>query len=68
MTSRIVTLWYRSPELLLGPTEYHVVVDLRSIGCILAELLVGKPIIPSQTEIEQLHKIFKLCGSLSEDY
>ncbi|TKW39772.1 hypothetical protein SEVIR_1G201800v4 [Setaria viridis] len=68
MTSRVVTLWYRPPELLLGATEYGVAVDLWSTGCILAELLAGKPIMPGQTEIEQLHKIFKLCGSPSEDY
>jgi len=67
-TSRVVTLWYRPPELLLGATEYGVAVDLWSTGCILAELLAGKPIMPGQTEIEQLHKIFKLCGSPSEEY
>ncbi|KAK4850290.1 hypothetical protein QYF36_005385 [Acer negundo] len=39
-----------------------------SRGCILAELYAGKPIMPGRTEVEQLHKIFKLCGSPSEDY
>lgn len=68
LTSRVVTLWYRPPELLLGATEYGVSVDLWSTGCILAELLAGKPILPGRTEVEQLHKIFKLCGSPSEDY
>lgn len=68
MTSRVVTLWYRPPELLLGATYYGVGVDLWSAGCILAELLAGKPIMPGRTEVEQLHKIFKLCGSPSEDY
>ncbi|XP_077212170.1 putative serine/threonine-protein kinase At1g54610 [Tasmannia lanceolata] len=68
MTSRVVTLWYRPPELLLGATNYGVGVDLWSAGCILAELLAGKPIIPGRTEVEQLHKIFKLCGSPSEEY
>lgn len=68
MTSRVVTLWYRPPELLLGATHYGVGVDLWSAGCILAELLAGKPIMPGRTEVEQLHKIFKLCGSPSEDY
>uniref|UniRef100_A0A7N0RFP9 Protein kinase domain-containing protein n=1 Tax=Kalanchoe fedtschenkoi TaxID=63787 RepID=A0A7N0RFP9_KALFE len=68
LTSRVVTLWYRPPELLLGSTEYGVVVDLWSAGCILAELFTGKPIMPGRTEVEQLHKIFKLCGSPSEDY
>ncbi|KNA17498.1 hypothetical protein SOVF_079350 [Spinacia oleracea] len=68
MTSRVVTLWYRPPELLLGATNYGVGVDLWSAGCILAELLAGKPIMPGRTEVEQLHKIFKLCGSPSEEY
>ncbi|KAG8479447.1 hypothetical protein CXB51_029198 [Gossypium anomalum] len=68
MTSRVVTLWYRPPELLLGATYYGTAVDLWSTGCILAELYAGKPIMPGRTEVEQLHKIFKLCGSPSEDY
>ncbi|KAG2681870.1 hypothetical protein I3760_11G163900 [Carya illinoinensis] len=68
LTSRVVTLWYRPPELLLGATYYGTAVDLWSSGCILAELYAGKPIMPGRTEVEQLHKIFKLCGSPSEDY
>ncbi|KAI9184890.1 hypothetical protein LWI28_002203 [Acer negundo] len=68
LTSRVVTLWYRPPELLLGATYYGTAVDLWSTGCILAELYAGKPIMPGRTEVEQLHKIFKLCGSPSEDY
>ncbi|OIV92631.1 hypothetical protein TanjilG_17982 [Lupinus angustifolius] len=68
LTSRVVTLWYRAPELLLGATEYGSGIDLWSVGCILAELLVGKPIMPGRTEVEQMHKIFKLCGSPSEEY
>ncbi|XP_020252982.1 probable serine/threonine-protein kinase At1g54610 isoform X2 [Asparagus officinalis] len=68
MTSRVVTLWYRPPELLLGATVYGVAVDLWSSGCILAELFAGKPIFPGRNEVEQLHKIFKLCGSPAEDY
>ncbi|XP_052298042.1 probable serine/threonine-protein kinase At1g54610 isoform X2 [Citrus sinensis] len=50
MTSRVVTLWYRPPELLLGATDYGVGIDLWSAGCILAELLAGKPIMPGRTE------------------
>ncbi|KAI7733370.1 hypothetical protein M8C21_018622, partial [Ambrosia artemisiifolia] len=68
LTSRVVTLWYRPPELLLGATYYGTAVDLWSTGCIVAELYAGKPIMPGRTEVEQLHKIFKLCGSPSEDY
>ena len=54
MTSRVVTLWYRPPELLLGATYYGVGVDLWSAGCILAELLAGKPILPGRTEVSNL--------------
>ncbi|CAK9314761.1 unnamed protein product [Citrullus colocynthis] len=68
LTSRVVTLWYRPPELLLGASYYGVAVDLWSTGCILAELYSGKPILPGKTEVEQLHKIFKLCGSPPENY
>ncbi|CAN6865995.1 unnamed protein product [Brassica oleracea] len=68
LTSRVVTLWYRPPELLLGSTDYGVTVDLWSTGCILAELFTGKALLPGRTEVEQMHKIFKLCGSPSEEY
>ncbi|XP_058218612.1 probable serine/threonine-protein kinase At1g54610 [Rhododendron vialii] len=68
MTSCVVTLWYRPPELLLGAAHYGASVDLWSTGCILGEIYAGKPIMPGRTEVEQLHKIFKLCGSPSEDY
>ncbi|KAL6906207.1 hypothetical protein ACP4OV_003808 [Aristida adscensionis] len=68
LTSRVVTLWYRPPELLLGATEYSVAVDMWSTGCIVAELFEGKPIMPGRTEVEQIHKIFKLCGSPLDNY
>ncbi|KAG8089406.1 hypothetical protein GUJ93_ZPchr0011g28352 [Zizania palustris] len=68
LTNRVATLWYRPPELLLGATRYGVGVDMWSTGCILAELLAGKPIMPGRTEVEQIHKIFKLCGSPSDEY
>lgn len=51
LTSRVVTLWYRPPELLLGATYYGTAVDLWSTGCILAELYSGKPIMPGRTEV-----------------
>ncbi|CAH9078651.1 unnamed protein product [Cuscuta europaea] len=68
LTSRVVTLWYRPPELLLGSTDYGASVDIWSVGCVFGELLTGKPILQGRTEVEQLHKIFKLCGSPPVDY
>lgn len=58
MTSRVVTLWYRPPELLLGATLYGTGVDLWSAGCILAELLAGRPIMPGRTEVLQLLSLY----------
>ncbi|KAK4417633.1 protein IMPAIRED IN BABA-INDUCED STERILITY 1 [Sesamum alatum] len=68
LTSRVVTLWYRPPELLLGSTNYAESVDLWSVGCVFAELFIGRPLLKARTEVEQLHKIFKLCGSPPDDY
>ncbi|THG03313.1 hypothetical protein TEA_011324 [Camellia sinensis var. sinensis] len=68
LTSRVVTLWYRAPELLLGVTAYGVGIDLWSAGCLMAEMFGGRPIMPGRTEVEQLHRIFKLCGTPSEEY
>jgi len=63
LTNRVITLWYRPPELLLGATSYGPAVDMWSAGCIFAELVHGRPILPGKTELEQLDLIFKLCGT-----
>lgn len=63
MTSRVVTLWYRAPELLLGATDYGVGIDLWSAGCILAELLAGRPIMPGRTEVSREIIIILIASS-----
>ncbi|WJX20576.1 [pyruvate dehydrogenase (acetyl-transferring)] kinase [Trifolium repens] len=68
LTNRVVTLWYRAPELLLGSTDYGIGIDLWSAGCLLAEMFRGVPIMPGRTEVEQLHRIFRLCGTPSQEY
>ncbi|KAL7611080.1 hypothetical protein Lser_V15G12980 [Lactuca serriola] len=68
MTSRVVTLWYRPPELLLGSANYGPFIDMWSIGCVFGELFVGRPILKGRTEVEQLHKIFKICGTPPDEY
>ncbi|VVA97097.1 unnamed protein product [Arabis nemorensis] len=67
LTNRVITLWYRPPELLLGATKYGPAIDMWSVGCIFAELLNGKPILPGKTESDQLTKIYELCGSPDEN-
>ncbi|GFZ09971.1 protein kinase superfamily protein [Actinidia rufa] len=68
LTSRVVMHWYRAPELLLGDTDYGVGINLWSAGCLMAEMFAGRPIMPGRTEVEQLHRIFKLCGTLLPKY
>lgn len=63
MTQKVVTLWYRAPELLLGSTCYSFPIDLWSVGCTAGELLLGRPILPGDDEKDQLHRIFSLLGS-----
>lgn len=55
LTNRVVTLWYRAPELLLGATSYGVGIDLWSAGCLLAEMFLGRPIMPGRTEVTILN-------------
>lgn len=63
LTNRVITLWYRPPELLLGARKYTPAVDMWSAGCIFAELVHGRPIMPGKNEMDQLKLIFELCGT-----
>lgn len=65
-TNRVITLWYRPPELLMGANEYGPSVDMWSVGCLLAELLTRKPLFPGKDESEQLERIFHVVGSPNE--
>ncbi|PKI82399.1 cyclin-dependent kinase [Malassezia vespertilionis] len=62
MTSLVVTLWYRAPELLLGAEVYDTAVDMWSVGCIFAELLLRVPLFPGKKETDQVSRIFRLLG------
>lgn len=62
LTQLVVTLWYRAPELLLSATRYDRAIDMWSVGCIFGELLTREPLLQGKNEVEQLTKIFELCG------
>ncbi|XP_055379789.1 cyclin-dependent kinase 10 [Condylostylus longicornis] len=66
MTPQVVTLWYRSPELLLGSLHQTTAIDMWALGCIFGELLSHKPLLPGNTEVEQLEMIIDLLGTPSE--
>ncbi|KAL6945094.1 Cyclin-dependent kinase catalytic subunit [Hanseniaspora vineae] len=62
-THEVVTLWYRSPEILLGGKQYSTGVDIWSMGCIFAEMCNRKPIFSGDSEIDQIFKIFRILGT-----
>jgi serine/threonine protein kinase len=61
-TNEVLSLWYRSPELILGADYYSTGIDIWSIGCIMVELFTKKPFFKSDSEIGQLFKIYKVLG------
>ncbi|XP_039069397.1 cyclin-dependent kinase G-2-like isoform X2 [Hibiscus syriacus] len=65
-TTKVVTQWYRAPELLLGAKKYSKAVDMWSVGCIMAELLAKDPLFKGTSEIDQLRKIFDTLGVPNE--
>jgi len=66
MTDYVATRWYRAPEILLGSTIYGYGVDMWGLGCILGEILMGKPIFPGSSTINQLETIMELTGMPDE--
>ena len=66
-TNRVVTLWYRPPELLLGERNYGPAVDMWGAGCIMAEMWTRSPIMQGSTEQQQITLISQLCGSISPE-
>ncbi|ORY92785.1 cyclin-dependent kinase 2 [Leucosporidium creatinivorum] len=66
-THEIVTLWYRAPEVLLGSRHYSTGVDMWSVGCIFAEMIMRQPLFPGDSEIDEIFRIFRLLGTPDED-
>lgn len=66
-THEVVTLWYRAPEILLGARKYSTPVDIWSIGCIFAEMVMKAPLFAGDSEIDQLYKIFHTLGTPNEE-
>ena len=63
-TNRVITIWYRPPELLLGETQYGPAVDIWSAACVLVEIFTKHAIFPGDGgEINQLDKIYNVLGT-----
>ncbi|CAE6447147.1 unnamed protein product [Rhizoctonia solani] len=59
--------WYRPPELLYGARYYSTGVDMWSVGCIFAELMLRTPYLPGESDMDQLKTIFRALGTPTEE-
>ncbi|XP_032489296.1 cyclin-dependent kinase-like 2 isoform X2 [Phocoena sinus] len=63
-TDYVATRWYRAPELLVGDVKYGKAVDVWAIGCLVTEMLMGEPLFPGDSDIDQLYHIMVCLGNL----
>jgi glycogen synthase kinase 3 beta len=61
--SYICSRYYRAPELIFGSTDYTCAIDIWSQGCVGAELLLGQPLFPGDSGVDQLVEIIKVLGT-----
>jgi mitogen-activated protein kinase 15 len=62
LTDYIATRWYRAPEILLGSKKYSKSADVWSFGCLLGELLTGKPMFPGHSTLNQIERVLTWTG------
>jgi len=67
LTEYVATRWYRAPEILLGSQKYTKGVDMWSMGCILGEIILGKPIFPGTSTLNQIDRIMVITGRPSSE-
>ncbi|XP_074746306.1 mitogen-activated protein kinase 15 isoform X2 [Strix uralensis] len=67
LTEYVATRWYRAPEILLSSQSYTKGVDMWSIGCILGELLLGKPLFPGTSTVNQMEQILRVIPAPSPE-
>ncbi|KAF8074985.1 kinase-like protein [Lyophyllum atratum] len=66
LTEYVATRWYRAPEIMLAFRRYNTAIDVWSIGCILGELLLGKPLFKGKDYVDQLNKVLDVLGTPDE--
>ncbi|KAH8201150.1 hypothetical protein TruAng_004700 [Truncatella angustata] len=67
MTEYVATRWYRAPEIMLSFQSYTKAIDVWSVGCILAELLDGRPFFKGRDYVDQLNQILHILGTPDEE-
>uniref|UniRef100_A0A8C1AUH9 mitogen-activated protein kinase n=1 Tax=Cyprinus carpio carpio TaxID=630221 RepID=A0A8C1AUH9_CYPCA len=68
MTGYVVSRWYRAPEVILNWMHYSQTVDIWSVGCIMAEMLLGRPLFKGNDYLDQLREIMKITGTPAPDF
>ncbi|KAM3833382.1 mitogen-activated protein kinase 12 isoform 1-T1 [Vipera latastei] len=68
MTGYVVTRWYRAPEVILNWMHYTQTVDIWSVGCIMAEMVTGRPLFKGNDHLDQLTEIMKVTGTPTQDF
>lgn len=63
--SYICSRYYRAPELIFGATDYTTAIDIWSVGCVMGEMLLGQPLFPGESGVDQLVEIIKVLGTPS---
>jgi len=67
LTDYVATRWYRSPEVLVGSTQYSKAIDIWAVGCILGEMINRGPIFPGHNTSNQIQKIFEVYGAPTQE-
>ena len=65
--SYICSRYYRAPELVFEATEYTTTIDIWSVGCVMAELMIGNPLFPGESGVDQLIEIIKVLGTPTKE-
>jgi glycogen synthase kinase 3 beta len=65
--SYICSRYYRAPELIFGATDYTTAIDVWSVGCVFGEMILGRPLFPGESGMDQLVEIIKVLGTPSRE-
>jgi protein kinase len=66
LTEYVSTRWYRAPEVLLRSKKYHQSIDIFGLGCMMAELFLGRPLASGTSTEDQITKLVTILGSPSD--